>query len=187
MSARRDRCIKLLAAIVLSPFLMRCAAAQERIAELDAPSPASGGAAALDANGSTDTKWHFGFLPYLWFTGMHGTTGIRGFNASVHATPGDLLSHLDIGLMAGVELRKNRGVMPVDMIWARLSDSKSLPENIIGVNSIDARIGQFVLTPKAGFRIIDRDRFKVDALGGMRYWHLEQKFYFRPTIRNGIS
>lgn len=186
MSVRRNGSITLLGIIALCPFLMSCAAAQERIEELDAPLPASG-TAAPDANGTTDNKWHFGFLPYLWFTGMHGTTGIRGLNASIHATPGDLLSHFDIGLMAGVELQKGRGVMPVDMVWARLSDSKSLPENIVGVNSIDARIGQFVLTPKAGFRIIDKDRFKFDGLGGMRYWHLEQKFYFSPTIRNGIT
>jgi hypothetical protein len=189
MSTRRYGYTTLLGIIALCPFLMSCAVAQERIAELDAPLPAGGGAAPASpaANGTTDNKWHFGFLPYLWFTGMHGTTGIRGFDASVHASPGDLLSHLDVGLMAGVELQKSRAVMPVDMVWARLSDDKSLPENIIGINSIDTRVGQFILTPKAGYRIIDRDKFKVDALGGMRYWHLSQKMNFNPMLFNGLS
>ena len=187
MSTRRNGPITLLGLIALCPFLVSCAVAQERIAEVDAPSPASGAAAAPDANSPTDNKWHFAFIPYLWFAGVHGTTGIRGFDASIHATPGDLISHFDFGLMATVELDKSRAVMPVDMMWIRLSDSKSLPENLVGLNSIDVRVGQFVLTPKAGYTIFNGEKFKVDALGGFRFWNISQKFFFNPTIFNGLS
>ena len=186
MSTHRNGPITLLGLIALCPFLVSCAVAQERIAEVDAPSPASG-AAVPDANSPTDNKWHFAFIPYLWFAGVHGTTGIRGFDASIHATPGDLISHFDFGLMATVELDKSRAVMPVDMMWIRLSDSKSLPENLVGLNSIDVRVGQFVLTPKAGYTIFNGEKFKIDALGGFRFWNISQKFFFNPTIFNGLS
>ena len=30
---------------------------------------------------------------------------------------------------------------------------------------------QIILTPKVGYRIVDKEHFKVDALIGFRYWH----------------
>jgi hypothetical protein len=146
-----------------------------------------GDSAQQDATGANDDQWHIAFLPYLWFAGMHGTTGVLGFKTSVSASPGDLLSHFNIGLMAATELRKNRLVLPVDMMWIRLSDNHGLPENEVGVNSIDFRAGQFLLTPEVGYRIVDKPNLKVDGLAGLRYWHLGQKLTFSPTILNGVS
>jgi hypothetical protein len=37
------------------------------------------------------------------------------------------------------------------------------------------------LTPKIGYRIVDGEKFKVDALIGFRYWHLGQNFSFQPS------
>jgi hypothetical protein len=140
-----------------------------------------------DTTGRNDDQWHIGILPYLWFAGMHGTTGVLGFNTSVRASPGDLLSHFNFGLMAVTDVRRNRLVLPVDMMWIRLSDNHGLPINELGVNSIDFRAGQFVLTPAGGYRIIDRPVLKVDALAGLRYWHLGTRLTFSPTLFNGVS
>ena len=134
-----------------------------------------------------DDHLHIAFTPYLWFAGMHGTTGVRGFNTSVKASPGDLLSHFNMGLMGTTSIRKNHFVMPVDLMWIRLTDNHSLPENPIGFTSIDFRAGQFLLTPAAGYRIVDKWNLKVDALAGLRYWHLGEKLTFSPTIRGGVS
>ena len=49
--------------------------------------------------------WHFTVAPYLWFAGMHGTVGARGYDASVHASFGDVFSYLNIGLMVAAEPR----------------------------------------------------------------------------------
>lgn len=147
----------------------------------------TGGPAQTDAAGAMDDQWHIGFLPYLWFAGMHGTTGVRGFDTSVRASAGDLLSHFNFGLMAATEVRKNRFVAPVDMMWMRLSDNHGVPENEVGVQSIDFRAGQFLLTPEGGYRIIDKPKIKVDALAGLRYWHLGEKLTFSPTVFNGVT
>ena len=48
-----------------------------------APSPVPQAAAATDPNNDV---WHFAVAPYLWFAGMHGTVGARGYDASVHAS-----------------------------------------------------------------------------------------------------
>jgi hypothetical protein len=155
----------------------------------DVGSPAAGGGAPApaDTTSSTDDQWHIGFLPYLWFPGVHGTTGVRGVDVSFHASPGDLLSHFDIGLMGTMEARKNHVVLPVDLVWTAISDDKGLPENDIGVDSISARAEIFILTPKAGYEIVDAPKVKVDSLVGLRYWHLGERLHFNPNIYQDLT
>jgi hypothetical protein len=124
-----------LSAILLNPLLIPEAFAQQNTSMSSTPSTPPPGQ--WDTGEPMDGQWHFNFTPYLWFAGAHGTTGVRGFNTSVHASAGDLLSHLDIGLMGSTTLRKNRLVMPVDLMWIRVSDNDSLPENRTRFNSID--------------------------------------------------
>jgi hypothetical protein len=113
---------------------------------------------------------------------MHGTVGALGRHVSVHASPGDILSHFDIGLMGAAELSRKRVLVPVDLIWIRLSDSQALPFPGLSAVSADVRVGQFVLTPKIGYRIFDNEKLKIDALTGFRYWHLGEKLSFNPSL-----
>ena len=186
MSLLRIAFCTALSAALLNPLLIPEALAQQTASASSTPST-SQAVGQWDTGQPMDGQWHFAFTPYLWFAGMHGTTGVRGFNTSVQASPRDLLSHFDIGLMGATSLRKNRLVMPVDLMWIRLSDSRSLPENPIQFTSIDFRAGQFLLTPEAGYRIVDKWNFKVDALAGLRYWHLSQSLKFIPPVMNGVS
>ena len=55
---------------------------------------------------------------------MHGYVGALGHNAGVRASPGDLLSHLDIGPMGTLQAQKGHVVLPVDIMWLALSDDK---------------------------------------------------------------
>jgi hypothetical protein len=138
---------------------------------------------------TSDDAWHAGVSPYLWFAGAHGTLGALGHQASFHASAGDLLSHVDIGLMGAVELRHKRLVVPIDFMWMKLSDNKGIPiGEAIGVNSVEVRATQSIFTPKFGFRFIDGKRVKVDALFGIRYWHLSNNLKLEPNpIGNGFS
>jgi hypothetical protein len=136
-----------------------------------APAPAS----------AADDAWHFSLSPYLWFPGVHGTVGANGHDASVHASAGDLLSHFRFGLMATAELRRKRFLIPVDMMWVRLGDDKALPFLGDGV-SADIKVDEFILTPKIGYRLLDGEKLKIDALTGFRYWHLGQNLKFNPSI-----
>jgi len=126
--------------------------------------------------------WHFSVSPYLWFAGNHGTVGALGRDVGVHASAGDLLSHLDIGLMGAAEARFNRFVLNGDMLWVRISDSKAVPFPALGASSADARVGQFIWTSKFGYRVLDRKKLKVDANVGVRYWHLGQSLSFNPSV-----
>lgn len=149
----------------------------------DADAQAAGtpsGRSSVPAN--EDNGWHLSFSPYLWFAGAHGTIGALGHNLSIHASPGDLLSHFNFGLMGAAEARRKRFLLTGDLLWIRLSDSHALPFPGLGATSADARVGQLVWTSKLGYRVIDHEKIKADANVGVRYWHLGQKLNFNPSL-----
>ena len=75
----------------------------------------------------TDNKWHFYGTGYIWFPGISGTVGIRGFDASVHVTAGEIFSNFRGGFVGVFTPTYNRFSAPVDVMWMRLKDSKAIP------------------------------------------------------------
>jgi hypothetical protein len=179
--------IRFMVLSVLAMNLLLCVSAltEDQPATVDAQAQtASNPAPATDS--SSDDSWHFDATPYLWFAGASGTVGARGHDLSFHADAGDMLSHFHLGLMATVEARKNRFVMPIDFMWIDLQAAKGLSFDQ-GVNSVKLGVSEVVFTPNVGYRIVDHEKVKVDALVGLRYWHLGQSLNFNPPIFGGIS
>jgi hypothetical protein len=182
---------KMLVVILSSiPVLLSCppANAQQSPAAVNLPVQTPGTTTGTQQpTGTSSSKlpppqvWHFELAPYLWFAGAHGTVGAFGRDVSIHASPGDLLSHFDIGLMGAAEARYSRFVLNGDMMWIRISDSKALPFPNLGAVSADTRLGQLVWTSKGGYRVIDREKIKADATVGVRFWHEGQKLSFNPS------
>jgi hypothetical protein len=136
---------------------------------------------------NTNDGWHVAITPYLWFSGVHGTIGALGREASVHASFSDIFSNTDIGVMGVMEARYNRVLMPVEFMWIQLSDDKALPIQVVAL-SIKAKMTETMLTPKIGYRIADGKRVKVDALFGFRYWHLSTDLSLQPVqVGGGFS
>ena len=145
------------------------------------PQTASSSTQTSSSKPSVDTSSHFELSPYLWFAGAHGTVGAAGREFGVHASPGDLLSHFNFGLMGAAEFRKKRYVLNGDLLWIRLSDSAALPFPASGATSADVRVGQLVWTSKFGYRLVDLKKIKADANVGVRFWHLGQKLTLNPS------
>ena len=120
--------------------------------------------------GEPTSDWHFTVSPYLWLPWIHGTIGAEGHEASIHVSPGDLLSHFRFGLMGLVDTRYKRIVIPVDFVWLRLGENNALPLTDEAVNA-NVKGQAFILTPKIGYRLVDSEIVKIDALTGFRYWH----------------
>lgn len=133
------------------------------------------------SSSAPDSNWHFAATPYLWFSGVHGTLGVRGFDASIHAGFGDVFSNLDIGLMAVSEVRYKRLLLPVDLMWIKLSDDKALPIQVVAITA-KAKVQNFFLSPEVGYRLVERQRLSVDAFTGFRYWHLGASLRFEPSL-----
>ena len=131
-----------------------------------------------------DRGWHLAVSPYLWFPGVHGTIGAFGRDVSVHATPGDLLSNFRFGLMGSVEARYKRIVLPLDLMWIRLEADRALPFPNLMVTTAKLKGSELLLTPKIGYRLLNEERIKIDALAGFRYWHFSESVKFVPSNVN---
>jgi hypothetical protein len=122
--------------------------------------------------GATSGGWRVGITVYGWFPGLHGTVGAFGHNASVHVPFEDVFHTLKGVIPVAVEADKGRFLMPIDFIWMKLGIDDGIPLNDFGQTSIDTHMTQSILTPKIGYRLLDAEHLKFDALGGIRYWHL---------------
>jgi hypothetical protein len=130
-----------------------------------------------------DNAWHFAVSPYLWFPGVHGSAvGPRGNGLTFRASPGDLLSNARFGLMGAVEARRKRVVVSGDLLWIRLEADKAIPFSGLRATSANIKGTEFFLAPKIGIRVIDNEKIKIDALTGLRYWHLGETLNFNPSI-----
>jgi hypothetical protein len=135
---------------------------------------------------SPDDAWHFAVSPYLWFPGVHGTAiGPNGNGLGFKASPSDLLSNFQIGLMGAVEASHKRIVTSMDIFWIRLEDDKAIPlPPAISDGAIGAKIHatEFFLAPKIGYRLINQEKIKIDALTGFRFWHFGESLSFNPSV-----
>ncbi len=117
-------------------------APQPVVAEQPAVGEPSNPAPPQASTASADDAWHFAVSPYLWFPGVHGTAvGPNDNGLGFRASPSDLLSHFQIGLMGAVEVRYKRIVTSMDIFWLRLQDNTAIPlPPAIGHGAIGANI-----------------------------------------------
>jgi hypothetical protein len=172
--------------IVAQPDATQAAAAQVDVTQdqTQNPPPAQPQSSASSSSQAPapDYNWHVSLSPYLWFPGMHGTTGAFNRDVSVHASAGDLLSHFRFGIQGAVEARWQLLLLNGDLFWVRLGDDKAVPAPRLGAVSADMRAGELIWTSKVGARLLDKEKFKADANIGVRFWHLGQKVTFNPSL-----
>ena len=189
MNFCRRVCLPLLflATVCLCTFTSATANDQPVEASADGQTQSTTNPGASQSSPADDNGWHLTVSPYLWFPGISGTAGARGHDVSIHASATDILSNFQIGLAGAGELRKNRLVIPLDFMWIKLSVGKSTPFDP-GVSYANLHLTELMLTPGIGYRIIDSEKFKVDARLGARYWHLGQNLTFCPSgVLSGFS
>ncbi len=132
---------------------------------------------------STDDSWHIDVAPYVWFPGIHGTTGVLGHEASVHLSGSDVLSNFQGGIAGFLDLRKGRIVIPIDLIYAKTATTQDIALTDLG-NQVRVTTSQGIYTPKIGYRFIDGEHFKADMLVGVRIWHEGLQLTLRPSQVN---
>jgi hypothetical protein len=178
----RKRRLGFIAMAVLLSFFSGLPVLAQQSADLTSADQPASAPALQKTNAADDDDWHIAISPYLWFAGAHGTLGARGRTASFHASAADVLSKFNIGLMGAVEARKRRFVVPIDFMWIKLSDDKAFPQSPFpGITSIKAKATETILTPKAGYRVVDSPKLQADALIGLRYWHIGENLSFQPS------
>ena len=125
--------------------------------------------------------WRVGIMIYGWFPGIHGTVGVLGHDAGIHVPFSDVWHTLKGIIPIAVEADKGRLLVPVDFFWVKLGDGKGTPFTDVTQNYVNIHLTQSILTPKIGYRMYDGEHLKVDALGGIRYWHVGMNNTLEPS------
>ena len=132
-----------------------------------------------------DPNWHFVSLSYLWFPGMSGTVGAKGYAKSVSVSPSDVLKNFNIGLMGSFEAQYKRWSIPFDFVWAKLSDSQGL-SNFPGY-SAKATIKEGIFTPKVTYLVLNGKVVKIRGTVGVRAWYESQNLKLTPPVPPNFS
>lgn len=133
------------------------------------------------------SDWQVDWVPlYLWFTGLSGNVGAAGYVAPVSVSFSDVAKQLNIGLMTNLDVRRKRIGVFTDLIFISLSsDQNTTP---IGNTYIgfQANAKQLIVSPEAYVRLVESDRGSIDAVGGGRFWDLNNSLELFPP-NNGTT
>ncbi len=152
-------------------------------ASADASPQAPAPAAPKPAPAANASNWHIDHTGYLWLPGLHGDVNAFDYNVGFKASPGDLLSHVDIGIMDFVGVRYKRFVFTNDFFFISLSANRSRVFDLLPDQpeiSANVKSRPLVFTQKIGFRLIDNPRIQIDGLVGYRFWHLGTTLSLTP-------
>ncbi len=125
-------------------------------------------------------------MAYIWFPGIHGTAGIRGFDTSVHVTASEIFSNFRGGFLGDFIPTYGRFSAPTDILWMRLRDSKAIP--FAPDYSVRADLGMTIITPKVNYLLVKNPKIKIYGTAGPRIWHESTTLELVPTINgNNLS
>lgn len=161
---------KYLAALALSILSLSAAQAADAVI---APSPE------MQPQAATPPGWALQVTPYFWATGLKGHISPFRHLPTIHVekTFSDVVDNLDFGGFINVWGRYERFVLSGDLMYVRTTDGRiigNLPPPLPPIQSVSASVEstQFMASLMGGYRIINGDGFTLDALGGVRFWHI---------------
>ena len=122
-------------------------------------------------------RWQFEVTPYLFASGLDGSIGLRGVEADVDMSFGDIWDRLDKAFMLMATAQKGDWIYGFDAMYVELGgEQASTWQGLLG-NSNTARLNvdmtQEVYALSAGRKIWGEDRSRLDVVGVARYTRLE--------------
>jgi hypothetical protein len=141
------------------------------------------------AQDATPPKWQFYFTPYLWVSGLSGTTSTSNPNVPSQtgsASFGDLLSHLNsIPVMGSAEVRYDRFGLLTDIMGVSLKSGVATKG--VAFSSANATVTELLATILPSYRVLDFGNQSLDLGVGVRvvaYW---TKLTFDTGLLPGFS
>ena len=192
MSNLRRICQSVLLCSIVTLSLCVVARAQDQLAVASSSDQTTGGTSVAPSTLATsapsiddDPQWHFVSLSYLWFPGISGTVGAKGYSKSVSVSPSDVLSHFNIGLMGSFEPQYKRWSLPIDFVWVKLSDSQSAIR--LPGYSAKATVKEGIFTQKVNYLVVDGKMVKIRATAGVRGWYVSENLQLQPPTPPNFS
>ena len=124
-----------------------------------------------DAPATPETGWTFTATPYVWFASLEGDLGtLSGLPpVEVDASFSDIIEKTDIALMLAAEARRDRWGLLLDLVYLDLSAEADTPGPLFG--AADVQSETLFATMSAAYQVIERGRYRVDAMAGARLWY----------------
>jgi hypothetical protein len=144
-------------ALALLNVAVGIAAAQEPAAAATRP----------PADTTSSDRWSFIVEPYFMLPTMSGTSGVRGLEADVDASSGQILGALDFGAMLYLEMRRAEWAFSLDGMYMNLGASGSTKLGTVDMDLQQAGI------MAAGYRRIKR---WAEVMLGFQFNSLEGSF-----------
>ncbi|HMG36674.1 MAG TPA: hypothetical protein VKM94_22240 [Blastocatellia bacterium] len=130
--------------------------------------------------GPSADKWQFQFVPYIWFAGLKGQIGIGSRITDVDADIGDIFDHLNFGFMAAFEARKGKFLLLSDLLYLKVSTENVTPGPLFSSAKLTQKV--FLLEGDAGYRLLEKEGSSLDAIAGIRFWHLHTRLLFTAGV-----
>ncbi|WP_340119811.1 hypothetical protein [Pelagibius sp. 7325] len=129
-------------------------------------------AAALPARAADD--WEFAIAPYLLAPSINGEAGMGRFidGADVDVDSRDIFEHLDLGAMIHAEVRHRSGFGAI-VDYSFMDLSGEADGAVVPGAKLKAEVFQGVFEAFASYRFDITPEHKVDAYGGIRWWHID--------------
>ena len=123
-----------------------------------------------------DDGWQFEVTPYLFASGLYGTTGAQGVEADVEMGFDDVLEQLEMGLMGTLEARRGRWGILFDGLYFELGGERSSSwQGPLGIGSATGELD--VTTTMQMYQLGAAYRFgegvTIDLIGAARYTQLD--------------
>lgn len=131
---------------------------------------------AAPAADTADDHWQFELTPYLFASGLYGTTGAQAVEADVEMGFDDILEQLEMGLMGSFEARRGRWGILFDGLYFELGGERSSSwQGPLGIGSATGELD--VTTTMQMYQLAAAYRFgegvTVDLVGAARYTELD--------------
>lgn len=130
------------------------------------------------AEETSSSDWKLTTFFYLWAPDIKGET-TTGQDLDISFS--DIIDNLDLTLMGGLNARKDKLSLLVDVIYLDVEDSSdaTLHQGHLEKLSItNMKIQTWVVTPMVGYNVLESDRLTLDLLAGARYLYMEVE----PTL-----
>lgn len=118
-----------------------------------------------------DEGWWFRAAPYAWVTATEGDIGIGALSAPIDISISDTLDTLDMAFMGVFEAGYGRFSVGLDMIYGKTSDDFSAGGRIFDSFRFEQK--EWILTPFAACRVIQKEGYHMDVFAGARIVFME--------------
>jgi len=146
---------------------------------------------AEDVDRKGPDSWQFEVAPYLFASGLNGTVGMRGVEADVDMSFGDIWDRLDKAFMLYASAQKGDWVFMFDGMYVDLTDEKASswqgPLGNSNTAQLNVDLTEQVYSFSAGRRVWQQgSRGRLDLLGVARYTDLQSNLKLALTTGSDL-